>query len=50
MAKQICPVCESENIILDAGGNTGKYSCKDCNYIGVLILEKTKKQDSCASL
>lgn len=35
-----CPHCKSSNVTLDTGGQTGKYICKDCNYIGGLIIEK----------
>jgi transposase-like protein len=35
-----CPVCRSENIVLDSAGHTGKYRCKDCDYIGVLVIEE----------
>lgn len=38
-----CPVCRSTNITLHLGGQAGKYWCKDCDYIGSLILEETKK-------
>ena len=34
-----CPVCRSENIMLNAGGQTGKYECKKYGYIGPLIIE-----------
>ncbi len=37
----ICPVCKSNNVIYYIGGETGyTYQCKDCGYIGALILEK----------
>jgi hypothetical protein len=42
--RKLCPVCQSEDIILDAAGHTGKYKCLNCNYIGVLILEKIIKE------
>ncbi|MBW2963205.1 TFIIB-type zinc ribbon-containing protein [Candidatus Woesearchaeota archaeon] len=35
-----CPKCGSENIKLDTGGQTGKYRCAKCGYIGVLIIEE----------
>lgn len=35
-----CPVCKSKNVILDTGGQTGKWRCKKCGYIGVLIVEE----------
>ena len=40
MKVKFCPKCNSSNITLDTGGQTGKYLCKDCDYIGVLIIEK----------
>jgi transposase-like protein len=40
MKKLKCPVCKSEKIIFNAGGHTGKYECKDCGYIGVLVIEE----------
>jgi len=35
-----CPKCTSSDIILDTGGQTGKYSCKKCGYVGVLVVEE----------
>jgi len=35
-----CPECKSTNLVLDTGGITGKYRCKDCGYVGVLIVEE----------
>ncbi len=40
----VCPVCGSKDIELDAGGYTGKYRCKKCGYVGVLILEMTEEE------
>ncbi len=39
---KVCPMCKSENITLYMGGQFGKYICKDCDYIGPLIIEKKK--------
>jgi len=37
---EICPVCGSSELYLEAGGYTGKiYHCKNCDYIGALIVE-----------
>ena len=38
---KICPVCGSSELYLEAaGGYTGKiYHCKNCDYIGALIIE-----------
>jgi len=38
----ICPICKSDEIILDTAGHTGKYRCKKCGYLGVLVLEEAK--------
>jgi hypothetical protein len=27
-------------IILNVGGQTGKYECKECGYIGALVVER----------
>ncbi len=37
---EICPVCGSTYLYYEAGGYTGKvYHCKNCGYIGALIVE-----------
>jgi rubrerythrin len=37
---EVCPVCGSTDLYYEAGGYTGKvYHCKNCGYIGVLIVE-----------
>ncbi|HDN73457.1 TFIIB-type zinc ribbon-containing protein [Archaeoglobales archaeon] len=40
----VCPICKSKEIELDAGGYTGKYHCKNCGYIGSLILEMSEEE------
>ena len=35
-----CPKCKSTNVVFHAAGHTGLYECKDCKYIGPLILEE----------
>ena len=35
-----CPQCGSINLVLDTAGHTGKYKCKDCGYIGSLVIEE----------
>lgn len=38
---KICPICHSQNVTIYMGATTGiRYQCKDCGYIGVLIVEK----------
>jgi hypothetical protein len=37
---EVCPVCGSSDLYLEAGGYTGKlYRCKRCDYMGALIVE-----------
>ncbi len=38
----VCPVCKSTDIVLDTGGYTGKYYCKNCGYRGSFIIELTE--------
>ena len=40
-----CPNCKSTNITLDTGGQTGKYLCKDCGYIGGFVIEEYVGED-----
>ncbi len=38
--REVCPVCGSSDLYLEAGGYTGKlYRCKNCDYLGALIVE-----------
>lgn len=38
--QEVCPVCGSCELYLEAGGYTGKiYHCKNCDYIGALLVE-----------
>lgn len=37
----LCPVCNSNNVTYYLGGQIGyMYQCKDCGYIGALVIEK----------
>jgi hypothetical protein len=37
---EVCPVCGSADLYYEAGGYTGKiYHCKNCDYMGALIVE-----------
>ena len=40
MENKLCPKCKSNNITLYSGGMFNSYICKDCGYIGSLVLEK----------
>ncbi len=40
---KICPICKSNNITLYMGGQMGNYKCKNCGYVGFIILEKEVK-------
>jgi len=37
-----CPKCGSKNLTFDNGGLIELYKCKDCDYIGVLVIEDDK--------
>ncbi|MFC1755324.1 hypothetical protein ACFL96_18370 [Thermoproteota archaeon] len=41
-----CPKCRSDNIYFDSAAHTGKYACKDCSYLGPLILEIDEENES----
>ena len=37
---EVCPVCGSSELYYETGGAIGKvYHCKDCGYIGALVVE-----------
>jgi len=37
---EVCPVCGSSELYYELGGTTGKlYHCKDCGYLGALVVE-----------
>jgi len=39
---EVCPVCGSSELYYETGGFVGKvYHCKDCNYVGALVVEAT---------
>ncbi len=44
MKVQVCPKCKSAKVNLDLGGQTGKYKCEKCGYVGSLIIEKEIKK------
>ena len=44
--KQICPICKQPSITFYMGGQFGKYECKDCGYVGVIIVEKDENKKS----
>ncbi|HOT06435.1 MAG: hypothetical protein A4E45_01288 [Methanosaeta sp. PtaB.Bin039] len=36
----VCPVCGGSDLYYEVGGYTGKlYHCKECQYIGPLVVE-----------
>ena len=42
--KEVCPLCGSADLYYEVGGFTGKvYHCKNCDYIGPLIVEADDK-------
>jgi len=37
---EICPVCGSSELYYETGGYVGKvYHCKNCGYVGPLVVE-----------
>jgi len=37
---EVCPVCGSSELYYEMGGSIGKvYHCKNCNYVGALVVE-----------
>ena len=37
---EVCPVCGSGDLYYEVGGYIGKiYHCKNCDYVGALIVE-----------
>ena len=49
-----CPRCESKNIQISSGADVYprlygitpmRYVCKDCGYVGSLVLEKTAEEN-----
>lgn len=45
-----CPSCKSQSITLYMGFSFGKYFCKQCGYIGPMLLEKGKRRKNEHSL
>ncbi len=47
MGKKFCPECESEEVMLVAGGITGGWMCKECGHVGIFPekLEKDSEHD-----
>ena len=43
MKLKTCPKCKSENITLSMGGVFGKWECKDCDYLGPIVVEQDKE-------
>ena len=40
----VCPHCGGASLYYEAGLVTGyKYHCKDCDYVGALVIEKDLK-------
>jgi len=37
---EVCPVCGRSELYYETGGYVGKvYHCKDCGYMGALVVE-----------
>ncbi|HIG93839.1 MAG: hypothetical protein QT02_C0004G0028 [archaeon GW2011_AR9] len=44
MTETRCPSCKSTKVTLYMGGQFGKYICKNCGYVGNLILEEVRSK------
>jgi ribosomal protein L37AE/L43A len=40
IAKKFCPKCQSEDVMMVAGGTIGMWKCKKCGFSGSLFPEK----------
>ena len=40
-----CPKCKSASITPYMGAQFGKYECKKCGYLGVIVIEEDLKKD-----
>jgi len=40
-----CPLYKSNEIVHYMGAQFGKYQCKKCNYVGVIVIEENKASD-----
>ena len=38
-----CPQCNSTDITYYMGAQFGKYQCKNCGYVGAIIVEEYEK-------
>ncbi|MCS3923347.1 hypothetical protein [Methanosalsum natronophilum] len=42
--KKVCPVCGSSDLYYEVGGYMGMiYHCKNCDYIGALVVEANQE-------
>jgi predicted RNA-binding Zn-ribbon protein involved in translation (DUF1610 family) len=42
-----CPQCGSDNITYELGLITGyKYFCKDCKYVGPLVIQDSEEKET----
>jgi len=46
MKIQKCPKCKKAGLVLYMGGLFGKYKCKHCGYVGVLVIEEDVEEKS----
>lgn len=40
-----CPQCNSNDITYYMGAQFGKYQCKNCGYVGVIVIEENEASD-----
>ena len=41
---RFCPRCGETDLVMTAGGITGEWRCKKCNYVGSVFPEKAIKK------
>ena len=40
-----CPSCKSSDVTLQIGFEIGNHQCKNCGYVGSLILDDSKSKN-----
>ena len=39
-----CPSCKSQEMSYYMGAQFGKYECKECGYVGVIVIEDANEK------
>jgi ribosomal protein L37AE/L43A len=45
VSQKFCPKCKSEQVYMEAGGQTGTWACSQCNFRGSIFPEKEKLEE-----